>query len=187
MKRIMSSLAGVLTLSLLMLGAAYAAETREEKALSKDAAEISKTASTEKGAGVVTQKIEKEFDVTEAQVTALRDKKLGYGEITIVFSLASKLPGGISDANVEQIMALRQGPPVMGWGEIAKKLGFKLGPAVSQVKTVARDTDREMEHMGKGEKGMKDNMGRADERRGEMGGHSGMGAGGQGLSHGKGN
>lgn len=27
----------------------------------------------------------------------------------------------------------QQGPPVMGWGEITKKLGFKLGPVISNV------------------------------------------------------
>lgn len=186
MKRILSSMVSVLALSILVLGTAYAAETREEKALTKDAAEISKTASTDKGAGVVTQKLEKDFGVTEAQVTALRDKKLGYGEIAIVYSLASKLPGGITDANVDQIMALRQGPPVMGWGEISKKLGFKLGPVVSAVRSVARDTDREMKHISKSEMSAKEKMGGAEARHGEVGGHSGMGAGGQGAAHGKG-
>ncbi len=177
---------GILAVALLLAGTAWAAETREEKALDRSAADISKNAGTEKGATVVTQRIEKEFGVTEAQVTALRDKKLGYGEISIVYSLASKMPGGITDANVQQVMTLRQGPPVMGWGEIAKKLDLKLGPAVSQVRGFAKDTDRDVKHMAKSD------MGRTHEqemeRHSEMGGagsHGGMGAGGShGNAHG---
>ncbi len=181
---------GIVALSLMMLGSsAWAAETREGKALNTGGTEINKTAGSEHGATVVTQRIEKEFGVTASQVAALRDKNLGYGEITIVYSLASKMPGGITDANVQQIMTLRQGPPVMGWGEIGKKLGFKLGPSVSQVKSIAKDTDREVKSMAKGEteKGPMEKS-QEMERHGEMGGsHGGMGAGGgRGNSHGMG-
>ncbi len=66
----------------------------------------------------------------------MRDKKMGYGEIAIALSLCQKMPGGATDANIQQVMAMRQGTPAMGWGEIAKKLGTKLGPAVSQVRNV---------------------------------------------------
>ncbi len=173
----------ILALSFMLLGsAAWAAETKEEKALKKDAVEIDKTAGTGKGAAVVTERIEKEFGVTASQVNALRDQKLGYGEISIVYSLTSKMPGGITDANVAQIMTLRQGPPVMGWGEISNKLGFKLGSAVSEVKNIAKDTDKEMKSVK--ETGSMTGSERSMERHGEMGSsgsHGGMGAGG---SHG---
>ncbi len=89
-------------------------------------------------------------------------------------------------------MALRQGPPTMGWGEIAKKLDLKLGPTVSQVKNVNKETHREMGREASAGKGGKEAMehqqDRDMDRHGEMGaggGHEGMGAGG-GSSHGKG-
>ncbi len=177
MKRSMYIIVSALVLTLTMLSAAWAVETKEDKNLQKESSEINATADTEKGATVVTQRLEKEFGVTDTQIQSLRDKKLGYGEIAIVFSLAQKLTGGITDENISQIMTLREGPPVMGWGEIAKKLGFKLGPTISQVKSVNKDTVREMKHDAKGQ------MERA--RHGEMtGGHGGMGDG-KGMSHGK--
>ena len=87
----------------------------------------------------------------DARVQGLRDQKLGYGEIGIVLSLASQLPGGIDDANVQKIMTLRQGPPVQGWGKIAKDLGLNLGKAVSQVKrTEAAVRKQERARQGKG-------------------------------------
>lgn len=182
MKRIFGSI-GALVLVFGMMSAALAAETKEEKALNKQAGEISATAKTNQGEKVVMGRLEKEFNVTDTQVQGLRDQKLGYGEIAVVLSLSSKMTGGVTDANIQQVMTLRQGPPTMGWGEIAKKLGTKLGPTVSQVRTMNRETSREMK--GGKEQGMGSHQG----QQGDMG-HEGMGregsGGGSGMSHGKG-
>jgi hypothetical protein len=182
MKRTRYIFANALVLTLAMLSAAWAAETKEEKNLQKEATEINATAGTENGATVVTQRLEKEFNVTDTQIQVLRDQKLGYGEIAIVFSLAQKMDGGITDANIQSVMTLREGTPTMGWGEIAKKLGTKLGPTISQVKSVNMDTEREMKG-GKGQ--MEKSQERHDERHGEMSGHGGGMGSGQGMSHGK--
>lgn len=179
-------ISSVLVLLLTALSAAWAAETREEKSLTKESAAINTTANTEKGEKVVTQRLEKEFTVTDMQVQSLRSQKLGYGEIAIVFSLAQKMPGGISDANIQTIMTLRQGTPAKGWGEISRKLGTKLGPTVSQVGKVNKDTEHEMKHAAKGEKGGSEMHQEGHEgQHGEMMEHEGMGNG-QGTSHGKG-
>ena len=175
-----------LVLSLAGAGTVRAAETREEKNLNKEAAAISATAKTSQGEKVVAGRLEKEFNVTDAQLRGLRDKKLGYGEISIVLSLAQKMPGGVTDANIQQVMTLRQGPPRMGWGGVCKKLGTKLGPMVSQMRAMNRETNREMMH---GMKGANEHtMERHQEMHGDRG-HEGMGhdnMGGPGMSHGKG-
>ena len=172
-----------LLLSLAAAGTVLAAETREEKNLNKEAAAISATAKTSQGEKVVVGRLEKEFNVTDTRIRGLRAKKLGYGEISIVLSLAQKMSGGTTDANIQQVMTLRQGPPRMGWGEVCKKLGAKLGPMVSQMRTMNRETRREMMH---GMKGANEHM---MERHQEQRGHEGMGSGnmgGPGMSRGKG-
>ncbi len=175
-----------LMLSLTIAGTAWTAGTTEEKNLNKEAAAISATAKTSQGEQVVTGRLKKEFNVTDTQIQGLRDKKLGYGEISIACSLAQKMPGGVTDANIQQVMTMRQGPPRMGWGEMAKKLGTKLGPMVSQMRTMNRETHREMMH---GMKGANEHtMERHQEQHGDMG-HEGMdhdNMGGSGMSHGKG-
>ncbi len=186
MKRIFG-LIGALVLVLAVAGAVWAAETKEEKALNKQAGEISATAKTSQGEKVVMGRLEKEFNVTNTQVQGLRDKKLGYGEIAVVLSLSSKMTGGVTDANIQQVMTLRQGPPTMGWGEIARKLGTKLGPTVSRVRTMNRETNREMNremNAGK-EKGMGSHQGQQGDMGREGMGREGAG-GGSGMSHGKG-
>ncbi len=180
MKNMIKGIIGVLMLMVVMIGTAWASETKEEKNLSKEATEINKTADSSQGQNVVVGRIEKEFSVTDAQIKDLRNQKMGYGEISIVFSLASKMPGGITDANIQEVMTLRQGPPRMGWGEVAKKLGTTLGPTVSQVKNMNSETHQEMmreqHHDSHGE------------HQGEMTGHESMGgmSGGEGMSHSKG-
>ena len=112
---------------------------------------LDKDAGKQEGTEIVTKRLEKEFGVTASQVESLRDKKLGFGEITIAFSLAQKMPGGITDANINKILTMRQSRPVEGWGEIAKKLGVKLGPVLSEVKKVERASHEELEKTGKNE------------------------------------
>ena len=185
MKRLHTITAVVLALTLTLLGSAWAAESRDEKNIQKEATAINTTAGKAEGETIVVQRLEKEFKVTDTQIQRLRDQKLGYGEIAIVLSLSDKMPGGITDTNIAKVMTLRQGPPTMGWGEVANKLGTKLGPAVSQVKNINHETSREMKEgeansdMGKSEM----HQGTHDEH-GEMSGHAGIG--GSGMSQGRG-
>ena len=178
MKRSLYLIISVFLLLLTMLGAIWAAESQEEKDLRKETAAIDTTAGNAQGEKVVTQRLAKDFNVTDTQVQGMRDKKLGYGEIAIVLSLSQKMPGGATDANIQQVMTMRQGPPTMGWGEIAKKLGTKLGPAISQVKNVNKETNREMKHEAKGDKEhMEKHQEQHDEMHKESMGHESTGEG----------
>lgn len=186
MKRSMYMIIGMFVLSLATVGALWAAESKEEMSLQKEAAAINTAAGDAQGEKVVIQRLEKDFNVTDMQVKGMRDKKMGYGEIAIVLSLSLKMPGGATDANIQQVMTMRQGPPTMGWGEVAKKLGTKLGPAVSQVRNVHRESNREMMHEAKGDKErMEKHQERHDEMHKESMGHESMG-GGHGMAQGKG-
>lgn len=73
------------------------------------------------------ERLKADYKVDDARINALRDKNYGYGEIKKVLALAEKMPGGITDENVNKITAMREGPPKMGWGQIAKKQGVHQG------------------------------------------------------------
>ncbi|HXT00231.1 MAG TPA: hypothetical protein VN915_06125 [Elusimicrobiota bacterium] len=125
--------------------AAEEAPTRDEQKLAATAADLDKDSTRADGDKRVEETLEARFHVGDARIDGLRSRKLGYGEIAIVLALAQKLPGGINDANVSKIMAERDGPPVMGWGRIAKKEGVSLGKVMSDVRraddAVRRDRD----------------------------------------------
>ena len=125
--------------------AAWAEASKEEVRIEKDASALDKDTNKPEGEKMVVQRLEKEFNVDDARINSLRDQKLGYGEIAIVLTMAEKLPGGITDATVNKIMSMRQGPPVEGWGKIAMKLGFKLGPVISKVERVKAEAHRDIE------------------------------------------
>ena len=112
-------------------------QTREEKDLEISAGELDKSAARPEGPQRVIDRITVQYSVDEARVQGLRLKRLGYGEIAIVFGLVQNMPRGIRDENLYRVVALRQGPPVMGWGKVAKELGLKLGPVVRRVREIA--------------------------------------------------
>lgn len=64
-------------------------------------------------------KLASEFSVTKEEVTSLRDKGLGWGEVRHALSLSQKTGKPVGD-----IMKMREDG--MGWGAIAKKEGVKL-------------------------------------------------------------
>lgn len=81
------------------------------------------------------QTLSKQFNVEPSVVENLRAKKQGWGETTIELAMAQRLMQTdvttyptMADA-LNKIATLRSDK--MGWGKIAKNLGFKLGPVVS--------------------------------------------------------
>lgn len=125
--------------------AAWAEASKEEARIEKDASALDKDTNKPEREKMVAQRLEKEFNVDDARINSLRGQKLGYGEIAIVLAMAERLPGGITDATVNKIMSMRQGPPVEGWGKIAMKLGFKLGSVISKVERVKVEARKDIE------------------------------------------
>jgi hypothetical protein len=89
--------------------------------------DMEEEASTPEGAQRVTERLASEFHVDASVVTELREQRMGFGEIHHALSLAEQMPGGVTDENLGQIMAMRQ-EQKLGWGRIAQELETKLGP-----------------------------------------------------------
>ncbi len=126
--------------------------SRQEKSLDKAAASIDQTGTGTEGQSAVTDRLEKTFNVDQARIDGLRSQNLGFGEVSIVLALSQKMTGGITDANVQSILAMRTGTPPKGWGAIAKSLGENLGTVVSEVNRVAQESHQQAErlaHAGK--------------------------------------
>ncbi|MCC6502437.1 MAG: hypothetical protein IT362_04785 [Deltaproteobacteria bacterium] len=104
--------------------------------------DIDNDASTAAGESAVVGKIVGEFGVDEALIQDLRAQKLGYGEITLALSLAERLPGGITDENLDKVLDLRQGPPVQGWGNVARSLDLSLKPSSNKLEKIGEGTSK---------------------------------------------
>lgn len=111
-----------------------------EVSIGEEAVVIDEEASLPDGEGAVVDRIKDEFGVEEGLISDLRAQKLGYGEISIALSLAERLPGGLTDENIDRVLSMRQGPPVEGWGNIARELGLKLNPSAGPLERISDET-----------------------------------------------
>ena len=146
MKRISAVVGLFCILQLLFAGGAAADVSKDERNLDREMKRLNDTAAKPDGEKAVLKLLVTDFKATEPQIRTLREQNLGYGEIAGVLSLAQTLPGGATDANVQKVLTLRQGPPVMGWGLVAREIGAKLGKTVSQVRKAANNANREIKN-----------------------------------------
>jgi hypothetical protein len=146
MKRAWLTLGAVLAMTLLITGAGWAEVSKDEKNLEREVKRVNDAAAKPGGEKAVSKRLIADLKATEQQVQSLRDRKLDHGEIAIVLSLAQALPSGATDANVQKVLSLRQGPPAAGWGDVARQLGTKLGKTVSQLRRLANNANREIKN-----------------------------------------
>jgi hypothetical protein len=139
MKRMNWALLGVVALmaTLSMSTVARAAESGDEARLQKEETEIDKSFNqTSEGRS---QQLADQFGVEKTQVESIRSKT-GWGGTTIQLSMAQKLMQTdpktyptMTDAIAKVDSMRTEGK---GYGAIAKELGFKLGPVVSEARHV---------------------------------------------------
>ena len=90
----------------------------------------------------------KQFQVEVKTVEQLRSSKQGWGEISIRMALAQELVKTDAKTYPTMTEALQKVGDLRaqgsGWGAIAKDLGFKLGPVVSEMRHVRNEMRAEM-------------------------------------------
>lgn len=107
----------------------------------------------------------KQFQVEVKTVEQLRASKQGWGEISIRMALAQELVKTDSKTYPTMTEALQKVGDLRaqgsGWGAIAKDLGFKLGPIVSEMRHVRNEMRAEMRNadLDRGSKVSKREMG----------------------------
>jgi len=137
---------------LLAAGPAIAQDVKGEKELTERGQKIDKAASTADSRHVTDRLVDEwkgttfkfsasdSHQLTSADVQNLRQKGLGFGEISILLALAAKQTSA-NPKSVNDILAMRTAGE--GWGKIAKDLGYKnLGSVLKSVKSAEKDLDR---------------------------------------------
>jgi hypothetical protein len=159
MRRVNSSLihAVAFALATLLIATPLAAQqvdAKGEKELSEAGQRVDKASASAESRHVTTKIVDQwkgtrfTFDqggapreLTAQDVQGYRAKGLGYGEISILLALSANQEG-TSSKSVNEILAMRQ-TDKMGWGNIAKDLGYKsLGAAKKSVNTTATSVER---------------------------------------------
>ena len=118
------------------VGTLYASTTAVETRLGRDVAYLNGLGRSPDGERSLTQLLETRFKVTPALIREIHKARFGYGDISVALALASHLRGGITEANVEKIIAMRMNPRLSGWPSIAKSLGIRLQRVVLQIESM---------------------------------------------------
>ena len=137
---------GSLLLALLISGPVQAQTDPDEGRLETTAKALEKEGAAKGHQGQI-QLLANQFNVAPGLVEDLR-KKTGWGGVTIQLAMAQHLSQSdpvkypsLPDA-LTKIEALRA--EKMGWGKIAKDLGFKLGPVVSAAEQTRHEMVRDL-------------------------------------------
>src|SRR6266851_7011483 len=98
-------------------------------------AKAGKAAATPEGQRRVTEAIAKDFKVDPSVVTDLRNRKMGYGEITIALALSQELMKTKTTLSQQDALQaiLDKRAAGEGWGQIAHDLHLKLGHVRSEL------------------------------------------------------
>ena len=120
---------------------AAAAWAQEEELLNESVQAVEKQSLEPGGESAVINGLEDVFGVEKATIDSLTKRGLGLGDAAAVLAMAEKMPGSIIDANVEDIMTMRQGEPGKAdrdWGTVATMLGLPPGPVASRIQEVGK-------------------------------------------------
>ncbi len=80
-------------------------------------------------------------ELTAQDVQDLRQKRLGYGEISKLLALTAKQPDATTAKSLSEIVSMRQAG--MGMGKLAKELGYRnLGSVVRSVKVTETNVEK---------------------------------------------
>jgi len=122
-------------------------EQKHAERLGAEAKEIDAKAAkagTSEGQRRVTDTIAKDFKVDPSVVTDLRNRKMGFGEITIALALCQELMKTNSKLSQQDAlgMILEKRAAGEGWGKIAHDMNLKLGHVRSKVEKAEKQVAR---------------------------------------------
>jgi hypothetical protein len=107
-----------------------------DKRLSRDVAYLNSLGGRPTGAKNLERSMASAFRTDVKKINELRREKLGTGDIAAVFAVASRLGGGLTDANVKRIVKLWKEEGVDNWAAVARSLGVRLRSVVLKVESV---------------------------------------------------
>lgn len=136
----MFSLAAAAIFLVSLINIASAAETARSKDLSKLNAEITMLnadAKLPQADKIISKQLMDNFDVKSDKISSLVGRNMQYGDIAAILAFADKMPGGLTDANINQVLSMRQSRT--GWAQIAKSLNVDISDVTGKLSSIEED------------------------------------------------
>jgi len=118
------------------IGTLWASRAGVEMRLGRDVAYLNRVGGSPSGERSLSQSLVSRFRPEPGQIAELRKQRLGYGDISVVLAVASRLRGGVSRHNIERIVSLWKSPRSGSWGKIVRSLGVRVERVVLQVESL---------------------------------------------------
>ncbi len=122
------------------IGTLWASRAGVETRLGKDVAYLNTVGRSPAGERSLSQSLESQFKPHAGQIADLRKQRLGYGDISVVLAVASRLRGGVSKQNIERIVTSWKSPRSGNWAKVARSFGVRVEHVVLQIENLKPGT-----------------------------------------------
>ncbi|OGW33880.1 MAG: hypothetical protein A2010_16540 [Nitrospirae bacterium GWD2_57_9] len=145
MKKITSSLLSLLAVASLLvsltgLAAAAGGASKDENKLKAEITMLNTNAKLPQADQVMKKQLTDSFNVKSDKISSLLGRNMQYGDVAAVLAFADKMSGGVTDANINQVMTMRQSKT--GWSQIAKSLNVDIADVASKVSDFEEDAHK---------------------------------------------
>ncbi len=83
------------------------------------------------GDQLISKQLSDNFKISSDKVSSLLSSNMQYGDVAALLAFADKMPGGVTDANINKIKTMKSSAG--GWDQIAKNLNVKLSDINSKL------------------------------------------------------
>ncbi len=151
MKKISTSISSFLAGAVLLVASATFATAANPPAVSGDigrlnaeVSQINEDARQPLGESIIARQLSADFNVSSEKIDVVVGNMMQYGDAAAVLAFAEKLPGGINDRNVDEVMKIRYAG---AWSDVARKFGIdpgsvavRLGKVQNGIKTALAES-----------------------------------------------
>jgi hypothetical protein len=117
--------------------ALWGAQPGLDARLRRDVAYLNQIGTRPRGAQAFDASLAAVFKADTVSIAALRKDRLGYGDISAAYAVASRLTGGATEANLRKAVAAWKSRGPGGWPSVAKALGVSVRRVTSEVESLA--------------------------------------------------
>ncbi len=137
----MFSLAAAAIFLVSMINIAAAADTsaasKDVNKLNAEITMLNSDAKLPQADRIISKQLTDNFNVTSDKISSLVGRNMQYGDIAAIIAFADKMPGGITDANINQVLSMRQSRT--GWAQIAKSLNVNISDVAGKLSSIEDD------------------------------------------------
>ncbi len=134
----MLSLMAVAGLLIAMVGIASAAMTttlsKDVGKLNAEIAMLNADVNLPQGEKIISKQLTDTFRVDSSKFSSLIGRNMQYGDIAAILAFAEKMPGGLTDANINRVVSMRSG--ATGWDQLARSLNVNISDIGSRLSSL---------------------------------------------------